>query len=110
MNIYVGNLSLETTEDELRREFAEFGEVVSVAVMNDSYIGSGRTRAYAYVEMTSKTEGAAAIANLEGINLQGQSITVIEALPLSHKNQAATHRLKSSYRPNGNRERKCHII
>jgi len=46
MNIYVGNLSLETTEDELRKEFTEFGEVISVTIMNDKYIGSGQPRGY----------------------------------------------------------------
>ena len=86
MNIYVGNLSLEMTEDELRQEFAEFGEVVSVTVMNDRYIGSGQTRAYAYVEMTSKVEGTAAITNLKDIKLRNRTIKVIEALPLSSKN------------------------
>ena len=86
MNIYVGNLSLEMTEDELRQEFAEFGEVVSVTVMNDRYIGSGQTRAYAYVEMAFKVEGTAAITNLKGIKLRDRTIKVIEALPLSSKN------------------------
>ena len=68
MNIYVGNLSLEPTEDELRKEFTEFGEVLSVTIMNDKYIGSSQPRGYGYVEMASKSEGAAAIANLEGKN------------------------------------------
>ena len=58
MNIYVGNLSLETTEDELRKQFTEFGEVISVTIMDDKYIGSGQTRGYGYVEMASKSEGA----------------------------------------------------
>ena len=66
MNIYVGNPSLEMTEDELRKEFTEFGEVLSVIIMNDKYIGSGQPRGYGYVERASKSEGAAAIANLEG--------------------------------------------
>ena len=44
MNIYVGTLSLETTGDELRREFTEFGEVISVTIMNDKYISSGKPR------------------------------------------------------------------
>jgi RNA recognition motif-containing protein len=109
MNIYVGNLSLEMTEDELRREFAEFGEVISVIVMNDRYIGSGQTRAYAYVEMASKIEGAAAITNLEGKKLRNRIIKVIEALPLSHKNGITIRHLKNNYRLNRNRERKCQI-
>ncbi len=66
MNIYVGNLSLETTEDDLRKEFIEFGDVISVTIMNDKYIGSGQPRGYGYVEIASKSEGATAIANLEG--------------------------------------------
>ncbi len=41
MNIYVGNLSLEVTEDDLRQEFVTFGEVISVVIMNDQYINSG---------------------------------------------------------------------
>ena len=44
MNIYVGNLSLEVTEEELRQEFITFGEVISVTIMNDKYIGSGQSR------------------------------------------------------------------
>ena len=67
MNIYVGNLSLETTEEELREEFTEFGEVTSVIIMNDKYIGSGQPRGYGYVEMSSKAEGKAAIASMEGL-------------------------------------------
>jgi RNA recognition motif-containing protein len=64
MNIYVGNLSFETTEDELRKEFTKFGKVISVTIMNDKYMGSGQPRDYGYVEMASKSEGATAIANL----------------------------------------------
>jgi RNA recognition motif-containing protein len=55
VNIYIGNLSLETTENNLRREFTEFGEVISVTIMNDKYIGSGQPRGYGYVEMTLKS-------------------------------------------------------
>jgi RNA recognition motif-containing protein len=56
MNIYVGNLSLEVTEEELRREFMAFGEVISVTIMNDKYIGSGQYRGYGFVEMPSLSE------------------------------------------------------
>ncbi len=64
MNIYVGNLSLEVTEEELRREFMAFGEVISVIIMNDKHIGNGQLCGYGFIEMTSKAEGEAAIANL----------------------------------------------
>jgi len=85
MNIYVGNLSLDVTEEELRREFIAFGEVKSVTIMNDEYIGSGQPRGYAFVEMVVKSEGEAAIASLKGKRLKGRVIDVIEALPLSDR-------------------------
>jgi RNA recognition motif-containing protein len=85
MNIYVGNLSLDVTEEELRREFTAFGEVLSVVIMNDKYIGSGQKRGYGFVEMASKSQGEAAIANLNGKRLKSRVINVVEALPLSDK-------------------------
>ena len=85
MNIYVGNLSLEVTEGELRQEFMAFGEVLSVTVMNDKYIGSGQSRGYAFVYMPSQSEGKAAIAALGDKTLRHMIINVIEALPLSDK-------------------------
>ena len=85
MNIYVGNLSLEVTEGELRQEFMAFGEVLSVTVMNDKYIGSGQSRGYAFVEMPSQSEGKAAIAALNDKALRHMTINAIEALPLSDK-------------------------
>ncbi len=106
MNIYVGNLSLETTEDELRKEFTEFGEVISVTIMDDKYIGSGQPRGYGYVEMASKSEGATAIANLEGKKLRDRVVNVVEALPLSDKDGMLSFNIRSSNRPNKKRERK----
>ncbi len=85
MNIYIGNLSLEVTEGELRQEFMVFGEVISVTIMNDKYIGSGQSRGYAFVEMPSQSEGKAAIAALDDKTLRHLTINVIEALPLSGK-------------------------
>ena len=88
MNIYIGNLSFETTEDELREEFRKFGEVVSVTIMNDRYIGSGQTKGYGYIEMTSKEDAANAIANLEGKVLKDHVVNVIQALPLTKNGTA----------------------
>ena len=83
MNIYVGNLSAEVTDDELRREFMAFGEVISVTIMRgkriDDFGGHG------FVEMLSFSEGEAAIAALNRAILNGRKIDVIQALPLSHK-------------------------
>jgi cold-inducible RNA-binding protein len=109
MNIYIGNLSLETTEDELRREFKEFGEVISVTIMNDKYIGSGQPRCYGYVEMASKSEAVKAIANLEGKKLRNRVVNIVEALPLSQRNWMPVPNIKEKYRSNRKRERKYKI-
>jgi cold-inducible RNA-binding protein len=109
MNIYVGNLSLETTEDELRKEFTAFGKVLSVTIMNDKYIGSGQPRGYGYVEMASKSEGTNAIANLEGKKLRNRVVSVVEALPLTNKNGVAVTYSGSNYRSNKKRERKYKV-
>lgn len=85
MNIYVGNLPLEVTEEELRREFMFFGEVISVIIMNDKYIGSGQPRGYGFVGMASKTEGEAAVISLNGKSLRGRAMEVMGARPLSEK-------------------------
>jgi RNA recognition motif-containing protein len=110
VNIYVGNLSLEITEDELRKEFTEFGEVISVTIMNDKYIGSGQPRGYGYVEMASKSEGATAIANLEGKKLRNWVVNVVEALPLSNKGGIAIPDIRNNNRSNRRRERKYQMI
>ena len=110
MNIYVGNLSLEMTEDELRQEFTIFGEVMSVTIMNDKYIGSGQPRGYGYVEMASKSEGVTAIANLEGKMLMNRVVNVVEALPLSNKGAMAVPDIKNNNRSNRKRERKYQMI
>jgi RNA recognition motif-containing protein len=113
MIIYVGNLALETTADELRREFAEFGEVISVNVTNDSYIGSGQPRGYGYVEMASSAEGTAAIARFKGKMLRNRMINVVEALPLSDKRGATIADIGINNRPNRRnkkRERKYQTI
>ena len=110
MNIYVGNLSLEVTVDELRNLFLAFGEVISVTIMNDKYIGSGQPRGYGYVEMASKSEGATAIANLEGKKLRNRIVNVVEALPLSNKSGIAIPDIRSNNRSNRRRERKYQMI
>ncbi len=110
MNIYVGNLSLETTKDDLRKEFIEFGEVLSVTIMNDKYIGSGQPRGYGYVEMASKSEGTTAIAKLEGKKLRNRVVIVVEALPLSDKGAAVSLNTRNNNRLNKKRERRYTII
>jgi len=81
MNIYVGNLSRETTEDELRQAFEAFGQVTSVNVIKDRY--SGESRGFAFVEMTTKSEAQAAINGLNGTSLGERTLSVNEARPRS---------------------------
>jgi cold-inducible RNA-binding protein len=83
MNIYVGNLSREVTDEELQREFMAFGEVISVTIMNNEHIGSGQSKGYGFVEMPSKSEGHAAITALNGKSLKDRTIDVIRAHALS---------------------------
>jgi len=79
MKIYVGNLSYEITEQDLRKEFEAFGGVDSVSVITDKY--SGRPKGFAFIEMSSKSEGEAAITSLNGKALNERTIVVNEARP-----------------------------
>ena len=81
MNIYVGNLSRETTEDELRQAFEAFGEVSSVSIIKDRY--SGESRGFGFVEMATKSEAEAAISGLNGTSLGERTLSVNEARPRS---------------------------
>ncbi|MFO7996402.1 MAG: RNA-binding protein [Dehalococcoidia bacterium] len=81
MNIYVGNLSRETTEDELRQAFEAFGQVTSVNIIKDRY--SGESRGFGFVEMATKSEAQAAINGLNGTSLGERTLSVNEARPRS---------------------------
>jgi len=79
MNIYIGNLSFDTTEDQLREAFAGFGEASSVNIIKDKY--SGEPRGFAFVEMPTKDEAMAAITGLNDHELNGRALNVNEAKP-----------------------------
>lgn len=79
MNIYVGNLSHDVTDEDLRQEFETFGQVESATVIKDKF--SGESRGFGFVEMPSKEEAAAAISGLEERELKGRKINVNEARP-----------------------------
>jgi len=83
MKIYVGNLSSEITEEELRQEFEAFGEVTSVDIIIDKY--SGRPRGFGFVEMASVSEGQAAITGLNGKTLRERTLNVNVARPRSER-------------------------
>ena len=79
MNIYVGNLSYQTSEDDLRAAFAAHGEVTSVAIISDRY--SGQSRGFGFVEMANAEEAKTAISTLDGTDLSGRQLKVNEARP-----------------------------
>lgn len=81
MNIYVGNLSRQTSEEDLRPLFEPFGKIMSINVIKDKF--TGESRGFGFVEMSKKSEGEAAIEALNGKDLMGQAITVNEARPKS---------------------------
>ena len=83
MKIYVGNLSYEVTEEDLRQEFEAFGKVESVNIITDKI--SGRPKGFGFVEMTSESEGQAAITGLNGKTLKDRTLNVNVARPRSDR-------------------------
>jgi len=77
--VYIGNMSFDTTEDKLRELFAAHGEVTEVTVVTDRY--TGRPRGFAFVEMATDEAAAAAIAALNGQDVDGRQLNVAEARP-----------------------------
>ena len=77
MNIYVGNLSYQLTEQELQEAFAAFGRVDSARIITDMY--SGRSKGFGFVEMSDNAEAEAAIEALNGKELKGRAIRVDKA-------------------------------
>lgn len=79
MNIYVGNLSFDATEEDIRQAFAAYGEVASVNVIKDRE--TGRPRGFAFVEMPDDNQAREAIENVNSTEIAGRQITVNEARP-----------------------------
>jgi RNA recognition motif-containing protein len=82
MNIFVGNLSRDVTDEDLRQAFAAFGEVTSATVIKDKF--SGEPRGFGFVEMPAKAGAQSAIAGLNGKELKGRALNVNEARPRSN--------------------------
>jgi cold-inducible RNA-binding protein len=82
-NIFVGNLSFNTNEDEVRQLFESYGQVDRVSIMTDR--DTGRSRGFGFVEMTSNEDGEKAIAALNGSQLGGRTINVNEARPKAER-------------------------
>ena len=79
MNIYVGNLPREATEDDLRQAFEAFGQVTSAKIITDKYTGD--SRGFGFVEMPNNQEAKAALSGLNGKDLKGRTLKVNEARP-----------------------------
>lgn len=79
MKLYVGNLSFQTTSEDLQQLFAQAGTVESATVVEDR--DTGRSRGFGFVEMASKEEGEKAIEQFNGTDMNGRNLTVNEARP-----------------------------
>jgi len=96
MNIFVGNLSRDVTDEDLRELFLPFGEVTSATVLRDKF--SGESRGFGFVEMPAKAAAQAAMAELNGKELKGRTLNVNEARPRSDNRRGGK-------RPGGGRRR-----
>jgi len=83
MKLYVGNLAFQTTSEELQQLFSQAGTVESATIVEDR--DTGRSRGFGFVELSSKAEGEAAIAQFNGTELNGRSLTVNEAKPRENR-------------------------
>lgn len=79
MKLYVGNLSYDISEIELKELFAPFGEVESVKIITDQYTGKGK--GFGFIEMSTRSEGEQAISELNGREVKNRKLTVNEARP-----------------------------
>lgn len=91
--LYVGNLSYTTTEDQLREKFSELGEVESVSLVTDRQ--TGRSRGFAFVEMSNEAEANKAIETLTGQLLDGRTLNVSVARPRDDRRPARSGGFRS---------------
>ncbi|HEY5527808.1 MAG TPA: RNA-binding protein [Candidatus Anoxymicrobiaceae bacterium] len=90
MKIYAGNLSYNVSDEDLRAAFAQFGTVDSADVIMDR--ATGRSKGFGFVEMSDATEAKAAIEGLNGKDLDGRSLKVNEARPMTDRPQRSSTR------------------
>ena len=101
MNIYVGNISFDAYEDDLRKAFEAFGTVDSVTIITDRY--TGRSKGFGFVEMSNDEEARAAIEGMNGKDVQGRSLNVNEARPRTENRDNRGGGGRSSNRGGGGR-------
>lgn len=88
--IYVGNMSFDTTEEQLKEAFAAIGQVDSVSLITDRY--SGRSKGFAFIEMANDEEAKTAISQLDGKEVGGRTLKVSEARPREERSQGGGQR------------------
>ena len=101
MKLYVGNLSFETTENDLQDLFEQHGQVSEVALMMDRM--TGKSRGFAFVTMNDDTQAQAAMAAVNGKELSGRALNVNEAR--AREERPRPYGAKRSFAPGGNNRR-----
>ncbi len=101
MKLYVGNLSFQTTSEDLQQLFAQAGTVESASVVEDR--DTGRSRGFGFVEMASKEEGEKAIEQFNGTDMNGRNLTVNEARPREDRGNRGGGGGRGGYGGGGNR-------
>ena len=101
MNIYVGNLSNNVSEEDLKQAFESFGQVNSARIIKDKY--SGQSRGFGFVEMFEQAEAQAAIKSLNGKELLGKQMSVNEARPRTNQGRSGGQRGQMDYSGRRNR-------
>jgi RNA recognition motif-containing protein len=99
MNIYVGNLSRDTAETDLRQAFEAHGQVSNVSIIKDKF--SGESKGFGFVEMPAKAEAEAAITNLNGKDLNGRNMNISEARPRTENRSGGGGRDRRDFRGGG---------
>jgi len=104
MNLYVGNLSSQVTDESMREAFESFGEVTSAKVIKDKYTGQGR--GFGFVEMPGTSQAQEAIKSLNGKEIGGKTISVSEARPKANDGRGRGGRFGGGHmEPSGGRGR-----
>lgn len=101
MNIYVGNISFQMNEDDLRNTFTPYGEVTAARIITDKF--TGQSKGFGFVEMPDNSEATAAITKLDGIAIQGRNLRVNEAKPQTERTPRTGGDRPRTGRPQGDR-------
>ena len=101
MNIYVGNLSNNATDETIRQAFESFGQVTSVKIIKDKY--TGQSRGFGFVEMLELAQAQAAVKDLNGKELLGKQMSVNEARPRTDQRRFGGQGGRMDYSGRGNR-------